>query len=260
MNKWIRLCRKGLWILGQPLTKKPKKSGDPVSELFVWRNSPDWNTYFELIDIASLFEEKLPPRLAIFVFFNADGTKFHEEEIELSALKRITFDLSLYVSKSKDSIGTFCVFHETPDIVKQLGAFITDRGYVSYRYKKSLIRCFVHGNFDATSYSPDGTLKMLGVTSLLRREYRLQYEFRFENYEIVLVNSTSSEQIVSLNIVHVSDIQSASTFTVKLKPREVNVFPIKNVNGKRAIITSRIVMARPYVFCYRNHQMTVFHG
>lgn len=260
MNRFFKFFKKSLWTFGQPLTKKPIKIGSPVSELFVWRNSPVWKTYFELIDLASLFEEKNFPRKVTFIFFSSDGTPFCKEIIEPTPNKRLTLDLSPYVSKSNDSMGTFCVFHETPAIIMDLGAFITERGYVSYCYKNAPMRSYVHGNLDAISLLYNKKLKMLGAISILKRQYKLQYEFYLDDYEIVLVNSTGSERKVLLKIINTENSQLFKTYSAKLKPREIHIFPVKDANSKKAIITSRMIMARPLLFCFNKQSMRVFHG
>lgn len=248
------------WLLAQPLTKIPKKLGDPISELFVWRNSFHCVTFFELIDLASFFEEKANYREVLLIFFNADGSEFHREKIKIYCNNRNTINLSEYVSKSKDSIGTFCVFHETPEIVKQFGSFITDRGYVSYQYKNVPIRSYVHGNLDAVAYSSNQKLIMLGGKSFFKRKYQLQYDLSKYNYDLALVNPTNCKQDVIISFFQTNDSELISTQSGRLRPREVSVFSVKGISGQRAVITSNLVMARPVVFKFNKKHMSVFHG
>jgi hypothetical protein len=248
------------WLFAQPLTKIPKKLGDPISELFVWRNSFDCVTFFELIDLASFFEEKTKHREVLLIFFNADGSEFHREKIKISCNTRNIINLSGYVSKSKDSIGTFCVFHETPNIVKQLGSYITDRGYISYQYKNAPIRSYVHGNLDAVAYSNNQKLIMLGGKSFFKREYQLQYNLSKYNYDLVLLNPTDCKQDVLISFFKTNNSDLISTQSGRLRPREVSVFSVKGISGQRAVITSNLVMARPIVFKYNKKHMSVFHG
>jgi hypothetical protein len=248
------------WILAQPLTKIPKKLGDPISELFVWRNSCDLMTFFELIDLASLFEEKTKHREVLLIFFNADGSEFRRKKIKVSCNNRNIINLSEYVSKSEDAIGTFCVFHETPDIVKQLGSFITDRGYVSYQYKNAPIRSYVHGNLDVVAYSNNQKVIMLGGRSFFKREYQIQYDLSKYNYDVVLINPTDCNQDVLISLFQTNDSEPISTQSGRLRPREVCVFSVKGISGQRAVITSNLVMARPVMFKYNKKYMSVFHG
>ncbi len=49
--------KRGLWTFKQPLAAKPKSLNNPVSDLFLWRKSSKWQTYFDLYDIGSLYSE-----------------------------------------------------------------------------------------------------------------------------------------------------------------------------------------------------------
>jgi hypothetical protein len=101
---------------------------------------------------------------------------------------------------------------------------------------------------------------MLGAISILNREYKLQFEFHLGDYELVLVNSTNSKRKALLKIIQIDNSKQSKSYSAKLNPREVHIFPVKNANSKKVIITSRMIMARPLLFCFNKQQMTVFHG
>ncbi len=250
----------------QPLTKIPRLSGVPVSDLFVWRNSDVWQTFFELTDISGLFldHEKMPGRYATFFFFDNEGAVLFERRLDLICNQRQTIDLSVFLSNSKCTFGTFCVFHSyTPKVVSDLGSFITERGYVSYRYNGTPLRSYVHGNLDAISLWPDKSMKMLGVNSFLPRKFRLQHELLGSAlYEIGVVNPSSKVQHLSCQILssqsgEIWDIQKAV-----MLPRGTHVFQVKLEQSAvaRVIINSHLVMARPLVFRINNQKIDVFHG
>jgi hypothetical protein len=248
------------WLFCQPLTKKPKNNGDPVSELFIWRNSSEWVTYFELFDLASLFEENEENRNVILIFFKQDGEEFKREKIKIDPNTRNTINISEYVSSLDDQIGTFCVFHETPKAVKNIGSFIADRGYVSYEYKKSPLRFYVHGNLDAVSYSTDHKLFMLGGHSFLKRKYFIQYELSNFNFELAFVNPTNSNKHLVLKQFKNLLTKPLAKQAKRLKPREVCIFFVKGIDGQIASMTSNLVMARPIVFRFSEDSVDVFHG
>ena len=265
MQHHIERLRRGLWILKQPLTQMPKPSGVPVSDLFVWRNSEDWKTFFELIDIPGLFvdHENTSERYVTLVFFDSDGILFLEKRLELVHNKRQTIDLSGFLSKSENPVGTFCVFHSyTPEVVIGLGSFITERGYVSYCYKKAPLRAYVHGNLDAIALQADKSMQLLGTTSFRTREYRLQHELLGPAlYEIVIVNPSSRDQRFSCQVFSTLG-EILDTQEIQLRPRGSYVFQvqIKQSQTARLTINSHLVMARPLVFGINNHKMDVFHG
>lgn len=69
----IKRLKVAVWTWRQPLTKIPNDLNLPISDLFVWRSSSKWQTYFELIDIPSLFEEVKRPNQVTIVFMNSFG-------------------------------------------------------------------------------------------------------------------------------------------------------------------------------------------
>jgi hypothetical protein len=154
--------------------------------------------------------------------------------------------------------GTFCVFHkQIPESVTELQSFIADRGYVSYQYKNGPLRSYIHGNLDAI----DNTMASLGGDSFFNRRYNLQYLMEpNKNYEIALVNSTSSNKKVKLEVLSFDGKVQLQENAV-LNPKQVFVMPVKNLpfHG-RLIIASRIIMARPVIFSIYNDKIDVFHG
>ena len=266
MQNLIARARRALWTFKQPLTKTPKLMGVPVSDLFVWRNSDVWQTFFELTDISGLFvdHEKMPEHYVTFFFFDNEGVLLFEKRLDLICNQRQTIDLSVFLLDSKCTFGTFCVFHSyTPKVVSDLGSFITERGYVSYRYNGAPLCAYVHGNFDAISLWPDKRMKMLGVKSFLPREFRVQHELLGPAlYEIGVVNSSSKVQHLSCQILSIQSGKILDIYKTVMLPRGVHVFQVKLEQSAtaRVIIKSHLVMARPLVFRINNHKMDVFHG
>ena len=70
MYKFLRKVKKFPWIIGQVLTKKPVNPKSAISDLFIWRCNKNWNTYFELLDLAYLFGNKSQHKADI-IFFNS---------------------------------------------------------------------------------------------------------------------------------------------------------------------------------------------
>ena len=140
MNTFLKKVKKAPWVLAQPLTKKPNNPQLVISDLFVWRCNQDWNTYFELLDLASLFGDE-GQHQANIVFFDDNGEHFYQQLIELSGLNRQVLDISKVLSALKQlpsDYGTFCIFHKkVPNSILKLQSFIAERGYVSYQYKKA---------------------------------------------------------------------------------------------------------------------------
>lgn len=252
------------WTFCQPLTLTPVGAASPISDLFVWRSSDLWTTSFELMDIASLFEDGHDERWVTLVFFDQNGSCLGEKRVDLQPGCRQTVDISTLVGCSHGELGTFAVFHSsTPFAITKLGSFLAERGYVSYRYQLSPLGSYVHGNFDAISRGPDNQLLLLGGVSILKREYRLQYQFLpQEMYELALVNITSILQTLSYSLISASSGEVVVCKSIAIKPGAVALIPLKLdvVEAVRLVIKSNLVMARPLVFRIQNLKMDVFHG
>jgi len=260
INNLLRKVKKAPWVLAQPLTKKPNNPQSVISDLFLWRCNQDWNTYFELLDLASIFGDEGQHQVDI-VFFDNNGENFHQNSIELSGLYRQVLDISKVLSTLKQlpsDYGTFCVFHKKiPNSVLKLQSFIAERGYVSYQYKNAPLRSYVHGNLDAI----DDSLTPLSGSSFLNRQYNLQYLLEMgKAYEIVLVNTSLKNKKVEFKVVDFNDSVLMEK-CITLKPKQVFILPIKDIpNPSHLIIKNKIIMARPVVFCFDNDKMDVFHG
>ena len=122
---YINSLRLATWKIFQPLSAVPESADSVVSDLFVWRNSSSFKTYFELTSIPSLFDDLSPSEHYVTIFiFDAGGRKISEEKLSIRPYSRRTIDLSCFLPNELDSCGTFAVFHShTPDFVRSLGSF-----------------------------------------------------------------------------------------------------------------------------------------
>ncbi len=260
MHNLLGKVKKSPWVVGQTLTKKPRNPQAAISDLFIWRYNENWNTYFELLDLAGLFGEN-GQHQADIIFFNNKGEKFHQQSIKLNELCRQVLNISKLLSvltQLPSDYGTFCIFHkEIPNSVLKLQSFIAERGYISYQYKNAPLRSYVHGNLDAI----DDSLTPLGGSSFFNRQYNLQYLLMPDKkYELALINASSTNKKIKFKIVEFdNNFQIKEIIT--LKPKQVFVLPIQNLsNPSRLIIESKMIMARPVVFCFDDDKMDVFHG
>lgn len=266
MRQYIERLRRSLWTIKQPLTRKPVPTRAPVSDLFVWRNSEDWETFFELTDISGLFidRERTSGRYVTILFFDNNGNLFSEKRLDLIQNQRRTLDLSPLLSKSGSAFGTFCIFHShTPDAVSDLGSFIAERGYLSYRYGGAPLRSYVHGNLDAISLRSNKITQLLGSSSFRAREYRLQHELLGPAlYEVAVVNPSSRDQSLTCKVLSTRTGGVSATQKVQLRPMASHIFSVQVEQSQtaRIVIDSHLVMARPLVFRVQNKKMDVFHG
>lgn len=262
----VKRLRRAAWTWRQPLTRRPTQLGASVSDLFVWRNSADWKTSFELMDISGLFPEagELPERFATMYCFDLAGRCFLENRLDLFPGRRQTIELAELVGDDHGEAGTFAVFHSaTPKVVTDMGSYLAERGYVSFRFKDAPLRAYVHGNLDAISRIPDGSLELLGGSGLMSREYCLQHEMTGPAlYELALVNPTAAERRCTFQLVSARSGKKFAGQNALLKPGGAALLPfhVDASEPVRAIIKSDMIMARPLVFRIQNLKLDVFHG
>jgi hypothetical protein len=262
----VERYRRALWTWRQPLTRRPLAPAVPISDLFVWRNSAEWTTSFELIDIPGLFSDgdENSDKHAILFIFDQHGRQFLKKRLELLSGRRKTIDLSVFLSQMNDEVGTFAVFHSSsPTELEPMGSFLAERGYVSYRYRDAPLRAYVHGNLDAIAQASDGDLQLLGCSGFLRREYSLQHELQpGVDYELGMVNPTTATQRCTCQLVSVRSGKMEDVRMVNLPPGGIQLVPVRPDRSEpvRLVIQSHLVMARPLVFRIQNHKLDVFHG
>ena len=261
----IEKLRKALWIVGQPLSRKPSSLDCPISDLFIWRNSQEWETFFELSDLPSLFGDSIPKAgYATFHFFNAHGRHLGESKVAYDLAMRQTVRISDLLGSFCEEFGTFAVFHSnTSKLIQSHNSYLTERGYVSYCYRGAPLRSYVHGNFDAIAFTPGRKFEFLGSAGVLTREFRLQHEFyEGSTYEFTIVNPCSTKQIILIELVSIPHGYKVSCNELKLRPGESTLVPLEfSGQGRvRVVIKSRIVMARPLIFHIYKQKLDVFHG
>jgi len=243
-----------------PLTKKPKNIGLSTSDLFLWRVDENWETFFNIININSLFGDTKENFVKV-VLFNEYGIFLFEKVITLKEYDNQLISIKKIFSNAKVDhgvYGTFSIFHsKTPPQIIKSDSFLAERGYVSYKYSKSILRSYVHGNLDAI----DENLAPLSGSMLFARTYKLQYLFnKGGKYQISIFNPTSVRKKIEIHISDESknllDIRSLEIYS-----KGVNLLSLEDIPVDYFIsIKSKQAMARPIVFSFQNKSMDVFHG
>ena len=248
----------------EPLVKNPKNANAVISDLFVWRASDEWETFFDFIDLPGLFnpESNLETAEVKIVFFDEAGENFFEKKQTIYTHKRNTINISRDISDFGKNIGTFAIFHgSNPHEIQEAGSYITDRGYISYRYKASDIRSYMHGNLDAIAYFGNGLYESSVGKCFLKRKYALQFLFRESStYEIIIINPTNSKQVINVEYLSAKDETRLNYDTYVLKSRALKVIRLNCKCDQRIVFNSKIPLARPMVYRLEANHCEVFHG
>lgn len=261
-NFYERLSR-AVWTYKQPLTLVPDNTDAVFSDLFVWRKSSEWETFFEFVDMPGLFSDSIEgARPVSFVFFDRKGRVFLNKILTPVSNTRNVLNVSKLIDCASDEFGTFAVFHDaTPDNLKECGSYLAERGYVSYRYLKAPLRSYAHGNFDAIAQSANKTRQLMGGDGIRRREYYPQLLLDHHNeYEFCIVNTTSKLQKVVFE-TRTKEGLKCNIQVIQVEPGGNDIFRLApEQREQRIVIISRLIMARPLVFRIQDKKMDVFHG
>ena len=265
MINFLKRARNALWTFKQPLTMIPKDNQTVISDLFIWRCDDHWKTSFELLNIAYLFGGVKESQVNI-VFFDTQGDMFLEKTINLLNGDRQNLDISKILNNNSNKniigkFGTFAVFHDSPpSIVKELNSFVAERGYVSYTYQNLPLSAYVHGNLDAIGKIGLNYIFLGG--GLIKRSYNLQYQMLPEYmYSIALTNPCPQLKKIVIEVITIDNRRIIETFSEMVNPGAVIVCNLKEIfEPCRILIKSRMVMARPVIFSFKEGKMDVFHG
>jgi hypothetical protein len=265
-----QLYRKS-WLL-RSLTRTPDHGDALVSDLFFWRCTNDWCSTFELFDIASLFPGHISHKhnQANFVFFDRQGVQRSIASVEMLPNQRQSIDISELLGTCDGEYGTFACFHPaSPAVVISEGSFLAERGYAGYSFKTAALSSYVHGNLDAIALLPNQNLQLLGRSGWRLRQYNLQHFLKGPAlYEFALVNPTLRQQQITLKTRQYGqdskpdDHKLIEHSRATILPRGVHLF-VLDVQPEQAMsvtFVSRLVMARPLVFCRQKNTVNVFHG
>jgi hypothetical protein len=264
-NDLLRKAKYALWI-PRKITRNPKVKGSVISDLFPLRSDSQWQTHFELLNVAGLIEGDnvlTQEKSARFIFFDGEGEKLAEKLISIPSSGRKTVFLNSELDPSISSrASSFAVFHESSRDGLDIGeSFLAERGYTGYCLSDSAIRGYVHGNFDSLSYS-DGKIEAIGNKGLLTRLYTVQHPLRGPAiYEFFLSNPTPRP--VSVKVLHGNESKKWSEIEgFELKSRGSRIFRVKKEDELASFIRirSKFYLGRPVVFRISGRGLDVFHG
>ena len=263
----IKKLKRGIWTYRQPLSLKPRNFTEPVSDLFVWRKSSIWQTFFDLYDIGSFYSEEATNKKAgvKIVFFDQTGLKIKDCEVSIESNYIKSIEISSLIEGLDGDFGTFAIFHSNvPNNFIEQKSYLTERGFVSYKLNKNKLRHYVHGNSDAISITNNSTY-LLGASSILKRDYKLQFTItKDDRYEFVLINYTGNQQKASFSFIDTdtNKVVKIDNYIINSNGCCLCKYESDTNNKIRLAISSKLIMARPFVFRYGRKKLffDVFHG
>ena len=253
------------------VAKNPNKDGYTFSDLFIWRSDNNWITKYDYIPYSKLIllknlQNYTENEFFKIIFLSHTGSLINEAKINV--VKDINIEITKYLDKELlgESYGSFLIFHKNyliKDVSKN--GYISDRGYISYKYKKNNTFSYIHGNLDAISstYMSSGLSELTFTRStILERVYRLQYIFKQNlNYELLITNPTKDKQIIELMFLNkkreIIDFKKFKLNSLGVSIRKLSYYQ----EDYFVCIKSKIPLARPTIFKFKdNNFIDVFHG
>jgi len=266
MNKrnFMRKTKYAIWI-PRKINRKPKGRASVISDLFPLRSDSNWQTHFELLNVAGLISgdnSLTQRRMARFVLFNCEGEKLAEKMIPIPKSGRQTVNLDSGFHASILEASAFAVFHEYSEPELEIGnSFLAERGYTGYSRKHAKIRAYVHGNLDSIAFC-QGEIQAIGNRGLFPRHYTVQHPLRGPAiYEFYLSNPTPHS--VSIKIQHCEvggTWKGIKHFKLRSMGNRILRIEKKDDSPSFIRIRSRLYLGRPVVFRLTDQGFDVFHG
>ena len=252
---------------------KPNESEATFSDIFIWRFNKNWNTFYDLIPYIDLLETK--PYLinqgnkkSRLLIFSKKGTIISEINLEFQGLMKLEVNISDYIPTpySNEEYGTFMFFHKDIPGKNILGkGNLTDRGYVSYSFNKSINHSYAHGNLDAVSSKFSSNRKKSFTytkSTILKREFNIQYIFKTSyDYELAISNPTRRNQLIYFDFLKQNG-DNLQTIKKEITSLGVEILMMPKFSSNYFVkIRSRIPMARPLIFKLKDQKFVdVFHS
>lgn len=252
-------------FIGKKLTKTPADKSAVISDLFPIKQDFNWNTEFELLNVAGLISGENNQRedySVVMHFFSGSGEHLGLKIITMGDVGRKTIKFTDLLSTEFKEAKTFSVFHPTlSSNLDMSGSYLAERGYCGYEYQNLGVKGYVHGNLDAVAFV-NNEIKPLGNSGIISRYYTVQHCLKGPaKYEFVFTNPTTRKIKIRPSISYAPNkwSRSASFFINSLGSYTFLV----NVEDKESAYVrfkSHLYLGRPVVFRIANDSMDVFHG
>ena len=252
-------------FIGKNLTKAPADKSAVISDLFPIKQDLNWQTEFELLNVAGLISgdnnQKKSYSVEIY-FFSIEGNFLGSRTIPIENIGRKTIKLSDYLTADLTHAKTFSIFHPTLESnFDMAGSYLAERGYGGYEYKNLGVKGYVHGNLDAVALIK-GKIKPLGNSGFISRFYTVQHCLTGPaQYEFVFTNPTSDKIKITPSISYSPNQWSKSeSFQIASLGTYTHAVIVKQDENAYVRFKSRLYLGRPVVFRIANDSMDVFHG
>lgn len=231
-----------------------------VSDLFPWRKSDYWHTYFHLMNLQSfMFPSEAENTSVKLIIFNHEGTTVHQEDIHLSTFEIKKIDISSLAKT--DSFGCFAVFHEFNP--RNKGTCLSERSYVSFTKGKNKssnsLASFCHGNCYSVIYNSKKS-RIESVRRKTRKRYTYQPQTSFRDcmsFDLIYSNPLLTPLTIEIENLYLD--KSHKTQYV-LPPLGTQLVEYRENIPISVKATTNLSIFRPLITKHYKNGFDIFHG
>lgn len=230
-----------------------------ISDFFYFNVSNDFDTKLMVFNLSShvLPEIKQKERVKLF-FFNDKGKNIAQNEFTLNYQETTEILISDFLSNTHGSFFAFHIFNDFGDLLEN-NSFITERGYIAYKFKNSLWS-FMHGNHNAAYLDNNNKIHSILARSYFKKNYYSPQVSFLDQDEFELVFNNPTYQSNILEIIE----KDENGKIIKRKNLEINSFGTKVYKSQNKIrnieIGSNLILNRPIIIKNYNGYLDIFHG
>jgi hypothetical protein len=239
------------------------------SDLFIWRDPNDWDTYFNLTHLGPILNPNYQDSYeALIEFYDAHGKLLGDAKVPLIyGVNALTDIINLSSGKcTLGNSGTFAVFHlaDKHAFFGDAKICIAERGFVSYkkRVDQSMLRSYAHGNANAIAYSMDNhKSRCLGVLQKSMHYFRCQLTLQDAvSSEIALVNFLDTDAEVGVYQYKNNTKEKLTHITIHAGGLALLKSGLDFDATCLLEFESRINFLRPVIFKHYQNHFDVLHG
>jgi len=255
--------RSGLGIEQVPF--KAINHKESISDLFPFILHHEYETVFDIMNISSMLRPDLKvSETVLLIFYDENGKKLPESELTLNPFETLSIKINNYVPKSV-MYGSFAVIHSPtiPNLMAPHKTCISERGYLGFRKKGSLLWSYVHGNsYVIAGKHVQDSFKLRPFRNKSRQHHLYSPQSILNDcnkLQLVFVNQLNSKQTLTV-ICYNEDNSILDRRTYNMIPYQTILMSFDEKLPYRVASESKIYMFRPIIFKSYDSHFDVFHA
>lgn len=231
-----------------------------VSDFFYWDTRADFDTKLNITNIASQVLPEINQNCdVILIFYFSNGKEALIKHYTLKQFESVHINVSSLI---KENYGSLAIFHqfESRNELINLGSYVTEKGYVGYKFKNNLWS-YVHGNNSALALTINQEVKpLLAKTILSKNIYFPQVSFLDVERSSIIFNNPTDSKLKTIFFLLDKNLKIIKKIDISTDPFCTQIINLFNENFAFIKIKSNIVLFRPIIKKYYKNYFDIFHG